>query len=107
MLPQAAAHRDAVQVLEIRVHEDHVGPRGGRPVQELASAAHRHDPIAERLEDTAERLVEPRAGVREEYDGRTSERRARRHGTVNVATGLRGKTRQNPRYGREKARVRG
>jgi len=41
-------HRDAVQVLEVRVHEDDVGPRGGRPVQELASAPHGDDPVPQR-----------------------------------------------------------
>ena len=76
-MTQGPAHRDAVQVLEVRIHEEDVGPCGGGPVQELAPASHGDDLIPQRLEHAVERLVEPRAGVREEHDGRTGERHAR------------------------------
>ncbi len=106
MLAERAAHRDAIQVLKVRIHQDDVGPRGGRPVQEVASRRHGQDSISQRLEHTVERLVEPRPRVGEEHDGRASEGRPRRHGAVNVATALVGRTRQNPRLGGEKTRVR-
>src|SRR3989441_64582 len=106
MLAEGAAHRDAVQVLEVRVHEDDIGPRGGRPVQQLASGRDGQNSIPQRLEHALERLVEPCPRVREERDGRAGEGRPKRHDAVNVATALVGRTRQNPRWHRENTRVR-
>ena len=78
ILPEGAAHRNAVQVLKVRVHENDVGPRGGCPVQQLAPAPHGHDPIPQRLEHAVERLVEPRSRVGDQHGGWAGERRARR-----------------------------
>jgi len=94
---RSVRHTARLSVLEVRVHEDHVGPRGGRPVQELATAPHGHHPIPQRLEHAVERLVEPRAGVRESTTG---ERLNGMRGGMARECGYddAGRNRQNPSY---------
>jgi len=79
-LPQLAAHNDAVQVLEICVHEDHVRPYVGRVLQQLAPAGDGQDPVSLRAEHAVEGAREPRATVSDEDDGYADERRALRQG---------------------------
>src|SRR2546430_9459709 len=77
-LPQLAAHDDTVQVLEVRVNEDHVRPHVRRVLQQLEPARHGQDPVSLRGEHAVERPGEPRAGVRDECDRYADEGRALR-----------------------------
>src|SRR3989475_12485065 len=92
MLAEGAAHRDAVQAPEVRVHEDYIGPGGGRPVQQLASGRDGQNSIPQQLEHALERLIELCPRVGEERAERAVAGRQTRHGEVNVATKLRWRT---------------